>query len=316
MALSYAAEPRKKGLFAPYYWSRQAAHGPQALIPLLVPDVLPTATLIDRTQLVRSKKTSHEALNVLSDHTLRASDLRNAHSQGSAQSQGQGSSSDGVLAGVGGAGGRKGERKKGRSAFDFGGMMLPVFDGELLLCVVSSASADSRPVSQAGDSVSASASANNKENIRTGGATSPSNGTGGGTTPSRQPSIRVKPAAAGGLDRKASNRARRASLPALSQKSPGGAASAIVLEQLRPELPLHAVVQAGTLDALVHFLVHGLEGVSVSVADDNGEMSLRDQRTRAVKVDCVEFARIWWPSFRSFVSPYVLFQVSPSLLIS
>ena len=173
--------------------------------------------------------------------------------------------------------------------------MLPVFDGELLLCVVSSANSDSRPVSQAGDLA-------DKENVHAANTTPPSTG----TTLSKQPSIRVKPAAAGGLDRKASNRARRASLPALSQKSP---ATALVMEQ-KPEPPLNAVVQAGTLDALVHFLVHGLEGVSVSVADDNGEMSLRDKRTRNVKVDCSEFARIWWPCFRSFVSPYVLFQVS------
>lgn len=293
MSLSCAAEPRKKGLFAPYYWSRQAAHGPQAFMPLLVPEVLPTVTLIDRAQLVRSKKVSYETTNVLGDHTLRASDLRNVHSQGSAQSQGPGEG-----AGAGGPAGKKGERRRERAAFDFGGMMLPVFDGELLLCVVSSAKSDSRPVSQAGDSAG-------KENVRTGSATPSSNGS--GTTLSKQPSIRVKPAAAGGLDRKASNRARRASLPALSQKAP---APALVLDQ-KPEPTLHAVVQAGTLDALVHFLVHGLEGVSVSVADDNGEMCLSDKRTRAVKVDCAEFARIWWPSFRSFVSPYVLFQVSP-----
>ena len=288
MSMSYAAEPRKKGLFAPYYWSRQAASGPQALVPLLVPDVLPAVTLIDRAQLVRSKKVSYETSNVLSDHTLRASDLRNVHSQNSAQSHGSGESAN-----ASGAGGRKRDRPK----FDLGGMMLPVFDGELLLCVVSAPPADSRPVSQAGDEAG-------KENVRTGSSTPTSNGS--GTALTKQPSIRVKPAAAGGLDRKASNRARRASLPALSQKVP---AAAILVEQ-KPEPPLHAVVQAGTLDALVHFLIHGLEGVSVSVADDNGEMSLRDKRTRAVKVDCAEFARIWWPSFRSFVSPYVLFQVS------
>lgn len=287
--MSYAAEPRKKGLFAPYYWSRQATNGPQALVPLLVPDVLPTVTLIDRAQLVRSKKVSYETSNVLGDQTLRASDLRNVHSQNSGQSHGSGENA---------SGGNIGGKKPNRPAFDLGGMMLPVFDGELLLCVVSSPPSDSRPASQAGDMTS-------KDNARTGsGATTPN---GSGTSLTKQPSIRVKPAAAGGLDRKASNRARRASLPALSQKVP---AEAILVEQ-NPDPPLHAVVQAGSLDALVHLLVHGLEGVSVSVADDNGEMSLRDKRTRAVKVDCAEFARIWWPSFRSFVSPYVLFQVSP-----
>lgn len=75
------------------------------------------------------------------------------------------------------------------------------------------------------------------------------------------------------------------------------------------EPPLHAIIQAGTLDSLVFFLIHGLEGVSVSVADDNGEMALRDKKTRPVKVDRQEFASVWWNVFRSFVSPYVLFQV-------
>ena len=53
----------------------------------------------------------------------------------------------------------------------------------------------------------------------------------------------------------------------------------------------------------------------MSVADDYGEMVLRDKKTRAIKVDRAEFATVWWSVFRSFVSPYVLFQVSEDLFL-
>lgn len=267
MSLSFAAEPRKKGLYAPYYWSRQAIHGPQVLVPLLVPEVLPTVTLIDRSQIARTKKTSYESSAVLGDpQVARPTELKCTIEP------------DGHIR----SGSAPRHNVRGGNAFDLGGMILPVFDGELLLCVVSSSEANSRPASRADNA--------------------PPESSIGSASPNRQPSIRVKSAAAG-LDRK-SSRARRASLPALSQKT----SAPVVIEQ-NGEPPLHAVVQAGTLDALVHFLIHGLEGVSVSVADDNGEMALRDKKTRAVKVDRAEFAHIWWPAFRSFVSPYVLFQV-------
>ncbi|EJD07051.1 uncharacterized protein FOMMEDRAFT_118141 [Fomitiporia mediterranea MF3/22] len=269
MSLSFAAEAKKKGLFAPYYWSRQASHGPQVLIPLMVPELLPTVALIDRAQLVRTKKLSYESSTALGDSQV----VHPPELQGTVEPDGHIRS-----------GGATRHNVRGGNAFDLGGMILPVFDGELLLCVVSSSESNSRPVSrgEGGPAESAISSA----------------------SPSRQPSIRVKSAAAG-LDRK-SSRARRASLPALSQKS--SAAAVVVVEQ-NGEPPLHAVVQAGTLDALVQVLIHGLDGVSVSVADDNGEMALRDKKTRAVKVDRVEFARVWWNAFRSFVSPFVLFQL-------
>jgi hypothetical protein len=68
-------------------------------------------------------------------------------------------------------------------------------------------------------------------------------------------------------------------------------------------------VQSGTLNSLVDILVHGLHNVSVSVADDNGEMSLRERMPRELKLDHHEFAIVWWAVFRSFVTPLVLFEV-------
>ncbi|KAI5119639.1 hypothetical protein M0805_009001 [Coniferiporia weirii] len=265
MSLSFAAEPRKKGLFAPYYWSRQSNQGQQALIPLLFPEVLPTITLIDRSQLVRAKKMSSETSTVFGDpQTARPEVKCTFEPNGLIRTSGP------VRHNI-----RRG------NAFDLGGMMLPVFDGELLLCVVSNSEPGSRPVSRADE---------------------PPAGGSGNASLNRIPSIRVKSAAAG-LDRK-SSRARRSSLPALSQRSAN-----VAMSGQNSEPPLYAVVQAGTLDALVHFLIHGLEGVSVSVADDNGEMALNDKKTRAVRIDRTEFAGVWWQSFRSFVSPYVFFQL-------
>jgi hypothetical protein len=55
--------------------------------------------------------------------------------------------------------------------------------------------------------------------------------------------------------------------------------------------------------------VHGLQGVSVSVADDNGEMSLREGKTRELLLDQVEFAKLWWNVYRSLVTPLVFFEL-------
>jgi hypothetical protein len=118
----------------------------------------------------------------------------------------------------------------------------------------------------------------------------------------RNPSIRVKPGSSHGLDRKSSV-ARRSSMPSLSQRQN------FVTSEPSSEPPLRVIVQAGTLSTLVNILVHGLHNVSVSVADDNGEMSLREGMTRELIVDRVEFAKVWWNVFRSFVSPLVFFEV-------
>jgi hypothetical protein len=57
MSLSLAAEPRRKGLFEPYFWTRSIhMHTTYtSLIPLLFPDPLSTLTLVDRSKLVRGR---------------------------------------------------------------------------------------------------------------------------------------------------------------------------------------------------------------------------------------------------------------------
>jgi hypothetical protein len=50
---------------------------------------------------------------------------------------------------------------------------------------------------------------------------------------------------------------------------------------------------------LVKILVQGLIGVSVSVADDYGEMSLREGISRELVLDRSEFTRVWWNVFPS-----------------
>jgi hypothetical protein len=76
------------------------------------------------------------------------------------------------------------------------------------------------------------------------------------------------------------------------------------------ERPVRVVVKAGTLERLVDVLAHGLPGISVSISDDNGEMPLKDGRTRDAKLDRTDFSLIWWNVFRSFVTPLVFFEVS------
>ncbi|KAJ7082182.1 hypothetical protein B0H15DRAFT_952568 [Mycena belliarum] len=119
---------------------------------------------------------------------------------------------------------------------------------------------------------------------------------------SRGPSVRVKPGSSQGLDRKTSL-ARRSSLPALSQRR------TFIAAEPSSEPPLRVLFLAGTLNWLVDILVHGLQNVSVSVADDNGEMSLRETKTRELVVDQAQFSKLWWNVFRSLVTPLVFFEL-------
>lgn len=105
-----------------------------------------------------------------------------------------------------------------------------------------------------------------------------------------------------GLERKTSM-ARRSSLPTLSQRN------SISFPEVASETTMRVVVKAGTLDRLVDILISGFEGVSVAVADDNGEMPLREERMRLLKLDRNDFRATWWSVFRSFVTPIVLFEV-------
>ncbi|KAG9088684.1 rho GTPase-activating protein [Ceratobasidium sp. UAMH 11750] len=49
--------------------------------------------------------------------------------------------------------------------------------------------------------------------------------------------------------------------------------------------------------------------MQTSPADDNGETSLREGRTRGLRVDHPEYCKIFWGVFRSFVTPMVLFEM-------
>ena len=69
------------------------------------------------------------------------------------------------------------------------------------------------------------------------------------------------------------------------------------------------------MNHLVDILVHGLHHVSVSVTDDNGEMTLKEGMTRELYVDRAEFARVWWNVFRTFLTPIVFFEVSVTFVM-
>lgn len=267
MSLSLAAEPRRKGLFEPFFWSRAppGQSHPTLLLPLLFPEPLPTVSLIDRNQILRGRVES-DASDI---HNLRGMDALHPDRR------------------------RPTERPtpnlhSGFIALGQGGTVIPVYNGDLLLVVqsvVSDKNADSRPSSSRGTSRPSSSVDHGMEK-----------------GVSRNPSIRVKPGSSHGLDRKTSV-ARRNSLPSLSQRQ------SFVLSEPSSEPPLRVVVQAGTLNMLINVLVHGLHNVSVSVADDNGEMSLRERPTRELLVNREEFANVWWNVFRSFVTPIAFFEV-------
>ena len=268
MSLSLAAEPRRKGLFEPHFWSRSpSAHShPASLLPLLFPEPLPSVSLIDRNQILRGRIDS-DASDI---HNLRGMDALHPERRRQTEHSNH-------------------DMHSGLVALSQGGTVIPVYNGDLLLVVQSGgfdSNPESRPSSSRGPSRPSSSVVDH----------------GMEKGLSRNPSMRVKPGSSHGLDRKSSV-ARRNSLPSLSQRQ------SFVMAEPSSEPPLRVVVQAGTLNMLINTLVHGLHNVSVSVADDNGEMSLRERTTRELLVDRVEFARVWWNVFRSFVTPLVLFEV-------
>ncbi|EPQ55246.1 hypothetical protein GLOTRDRAFT_61161 [Gloeophyllum trabeum ATCC 11539] len=273
MSLSLAAEPRRKGLFEPHFWTKtppSAMPTSHPLVPLLLVEPLPTVTFIDRSQLLRNRVDSGPTSLVIEDNQF-AMLMRSDHRLGRRDS-------DRIAnKGLNNVSGR-----------DLGGTVIPVFDGELLL-VVQPWNPDSRAPSRS----SSRARSRPPSSADPGSPEKPV---------SRAPSIRVKPGASQGLDRKPSV-ARRSSLPAISQRPNH------VVTEPSSERPLRVVVKAGTLDRLVDVLVHGLLGVSVSVADDNGEMPLNQRRTRELRVDRAEFVDVWWNAFRSFMTPLVFFEL-------
>lgn len=272
MSLSLAAEPRRKGLFEPHFWSRSPSSNiPFAsLVPLLFPDPLPALTLVDRSQLVRARVDSD------------ASDQQYLRSLDAQLRQ------------------EAGRLLHDHAPHDFtkklilghGGTDITVYNGDLVL-VTQRGGFESAPASRP---TSIGAPSRPGSSIDHGVSTDR-------PSMSRNPSIRVKPSSSHGLDRKTSM-ARRSSLPTVSHLSRAN----FVTVEPSSEPPLRVLVKSGTLNVLVGILVHGLENVSVSVADDNGEMTLEGM-TRELVLDRVEFARVWWSVFRSFVSPFVFFEV-------
>ncbi|KAG2142278.1 uncharacterized protein EDB93DRAFT_1088823 [Suillus bovinus] len=274
MSLSLAAEARCKGLFEPFFWSHSMSTPHtlcHPLTPLLFVDPLPTVTLLDRGQIWRGRLESGPTkLSVDELQRLRGLDVTLTPAFRRADA----SSSKDKLFNIGDV--------------DIRETAIPVYEGELLLVArsdldsLSSSRSPSRAPSRPPSSIVEGC---NLDKSMT-----------------RSPSIRVKPGSSQGLERKSSI-ARRSSLPSISSRP-----NAIVTE-VSSERPIRVIVQAGTLDRLVNVLVHGLQGVSVAVADDNGETSLRDGKTRDLVVDRTEFARVWWHVFRSFVTPIVFFEL-------
>lgn len=269
MSLSLAAEPRRKGLFEPHFWS-QAFSGQLSshpLVPLLFPQPLPVMTFIDRGEIWRGRTESGVS-------HIKAADLQFLRSLELQLHSHKSSGSKDLLPGFGDV--------------DLLGSIIAVYEGELLL-VIPRGSSDATPASSRTSSRAPSRPASTIDDA--------------GSIEqrlSRTPSIRVK---TGPLDRKPSL-ARRNSLPSISQRP------TVLMSESSSEPPLRVLVHAGTVDRLVNILTHGLQGVSISVADDNGEMSLREGKTRDLTVNHKDFARVWWTVFRSFVTPLVFFEVS------
>jgi len=276
MTMSLAAQPRHRGLYEPHFWTKPSSaplgFTGAALMPLLFPEHLPYVTFIDRSQLLRGRFESGglQQLNVEDVQALRNGEVNFRRDGARRRSIGASDAGPGP---------------------DFGGTTIPVFDGELVLLVSPGLEMpSSRPSSLARSRPPSSIVESSL----------------GGTcekTMSRAPSIRARPGTSHGLDRKASL-ARRNSLPSISART------SMVIPEHPKERPVRVVIQAGTLERLVDVLAHGLPGISVSISDDNGEMPLKDGRTRDAKLDRRDFSLIWWNVFRSFVTPLVFFEVS------
>ena len=276
MSLSLAAEPRRKGLYEPIYWSQsRSAHSTHPLYPLLFPQPLPVVCLVNREEILRGRLDSGVSnVNLSELQFLRNLDPRST------------------------------DRRSNAGDFPLGtkllGSVIAVYDGELLL-TIQRGSIESHPTSPTASRPSSLAPSRPLSVTEEHGNAE--------QRVNRTPSIRVK---TGPIERKPSmarRSSRRSSLPSISQRP------TFIPQDSFPEPPLRAAVHAGTVDRLVDLLVHGLQGVSVAIADDNGEMPLRESKTRDLVVNHNDFAKIWWKVFRSFVTPLVFFEVSSLLYI-
>ena len=261
-------------MFEPYFWAPtptiQQAH---PLLALIMPEPLPSIALIDRAEVVRGRTESSSNSNT-PQGVAAARELLLQPNPRSKRA-----SSDPVWDTTLGVTG------------DMGGIEITVFEGELIVTIqpISEPSPASQPSSR-----STSRPPSTVADI-----------TGMDKSFGRSPSIRMRRAGAKGLERKPSTINRRNSLPSVPSNP-----EELMPPQSSSERPLRVKVKAGTLERLVDVLLHGLQGVSVAFSDDNGEMPLRDGKQRDLKVDHLDFSMVWWNSFRSFVTPLVLFEVS------
>ena len=261
-------------MFEPYFWTPAPSAQQQAhpLLALMMPEPLPSIALIDRAEVIRGRTESSSNSNAAQEVAAARELLLQPHSRSKR------SSSDPVWDSALGV------------TSDMGGIDITVFEGELVVTIqsFSEASSASQPSSR-------SASRPPSSIIDANGVDKPF---------SRSPSIRMRRPGTKGLERKPSTINRRNSLPSVPSNP-----EELMSPQSSSERPLRVRVKAGSLERLVDVLLHGLQGVSVAFADDNGEMPLRDGKHRDLKVDHLDFSTVWWNSFRSFVTPLVLFEV-------
>jgi hypothetical protein len=313
-ALSFAIEPRRNRHYAPHFFRNKPPQSSHPLAPLLFPEFMPTITMLDRTCIVRGKKlSSHSHGEVagpveMSQEHIKAvvTRTRAFQSEGQTVGKGKGREQDVRLLGE-----------------DLGETTLTVFEGELVLKLMKEEEKKGGERTQVPLSRSTTMLRNvsrpasvveEEEGMMPSGLGGMMSVSQSGVLmtpsklerkPSRTPSIRATPSSH--LERKQSViRSRRSSLPSISQRT------SMVVAEASEEPPLRALVSSGSLEKLVDVLVSGLEevGMQTSPADDNGETSLREGRTRGIRVDHAEYCKIFWGVFRSFVTPMVLFEVS------
>jgi len=272
MTISLTAEPRRMGLYESHFWTKSSNIPQASTNASLAPLLFPEH--LPYVNFIDRAQLLRSRLESGGPKQLNVEDVRTIRS-GEANLDSRRRSFGAPDSGAG---------------HDIGGTVIPIFDGELVLLVspgreIGSSRPSSRIRSRPPSSV-----------------IDPNLGGTGEKVMSRAPSIRVRPGSSHGLDRKASL-ARRNSLPSITART------SLVIPEHPTERPVRVVVQAGTLDRLVDILAHGLPGISVSISDDNGEMPLKDGRTRDAKLDRGDFSSIWWNVFRSFVTPLVFFEV-------
>ena len=272
MTLSLTTEPRKMGLYEPHFWTRSSNTVQAFANANLVPLLFPEH--LPYVSFIDRTQLLRSRLESGGQKQLNVEDVRLIRS-GEINLSARRRSFGGPDSGPG---------------RDIGGTVIPVFDGELILLV------------SPGKEVTPSRPSSFVRSRPPSSIVESSIGGSGEKAISRAPSIRVRPGSSQGLDRKASL-ARRNSLPSIAARTD------LVIPEHPTERPVRVVVQAGTLERLVDVLAHGLPCISVSISDDQGEMPLKDGRTRDAKLDRSDFSTIWWNVFRSFVTPLVFFEV-------